>query len=70
VTGAAGCTITASSSAITAGDSVTINASYTSGVNATLTPTLSGLPAFTYPNRMGSAIDTPALTTTYTLNVQ
>ena len=70
LTGTAGCTITASASTITAGDPVTISASYTSWVNATLTPALSGFSAFTYPSWNGSAIDTPATTTTYTLNVQ
>ena len=70
VTGAAGCTITASASTITSGDTVAITASYTSGANATLTPTLSWLSTFTYPNWNGSTTDIPWSTTTYTLNVQ
>jgi uncharacterized repeat protein (TIGR01451 family) len=68
--GTAGCIITANTWTIEAGQAVTISASYTSGASATLTPTLSGISAFTYPNRAGSANDTPTTTTTYTLNVQ
>lgn len=69
-TGGATCTLTASASSIESGQSVTITAWYTSWENATLTPNISGLTSFTYPTRNGTATDTPATTTTYTLHVE
>lgn len=66
----ASCTLTASDTTIAPGETITINASYTSGTSATFTPSLSGLAAFTYPNRSSSVSDTLSATTTYTLTVQ
>jgi len=66
----ASCSLSASASNIQQGQSVTINASYTSGTAATFTPTLVGMDNFTYPTWNGTASDTPNTTTTYTLTVQ
>jgi len=69
-TGWATCTLTASTTTIEAGQSVTLSAWYTSGSNVTFTPSLSGItPPFTYPTWNGTATDTPTTTTTYTMNV-
>ncbi len=64
------CSLTVSTTAITAGQAVTLNVSYTSGTSATFSPSLTGLTSFTYPVRSESNLtDAPATTTTYTLTV-
>ena len=67
----ASCTLSANTTNASAGDTITLNASYASGTSATFTPSsASGFSSFTYPTRSGIAIDTINSTTTYTLTVQ
>ncbi len=63
------CSLTASSSSVEPGQSITLNASYTSGTNAIFSPALSWI-TFTYPTRSNNnIIATPTTTTTYSLTV-
>lgn len=65
------CSLTASPSTIEAGQTVTINAGYTSGQNPTFSPTISGFVIpFSSPTWNGTATETPTTTTTYTMNVE
>lgn len=67
----ASCTLTANTTSASAGDTITLTASYASGTSATFTPnTISGFTTFTYPTWSGTATDTINNTTTYTLTVQ
>ncbi len=63
------CSLTASASTIQSGESVTLNASYTSGTDASFSPLIPGI-NFTYPNRSNPNIPvSPTTTTTYILTV-
>lgn len=68
-TGWATCSLIPSSISLEPGESITLDASYTSWESATFTPTTTGMDNFTYPTWSGTAVVSPTTTTTYTLNV-
>ncbi len=64
------CTLSLGTWTIQAWESTTLQASYSNGINATLSPSITTMPAFTYPNWQGSTTVSPTTTTTYTLTVE